>query len=120
MESLSQPNAAGRKAEIVQEINDYVRNHLQDPFLSADTIADHLGYSSSYLRRLYKEAAQTTLADYILSERIEQVKQYLLRTDETLAVIAAKTGFQTRSHFFSTFKKSTGLTPSQYRESMAE
>lgn len=115
MEALGQNQVGGRKGELVQEIIDYVQDHLQDPLLSTDLIADHLGFSSSYLRHLFKEATQVTLADFILLQRIEQVKYLLVNTEDTLAIIASKTGFQTRSHFFSAFKKATGCTPSQYR-----
>ncbi|MDQ0877541.1 AraC-like DNA-binding protein [Paenibacillus sp. V4I3] len=115
MESLSQYQVGGRKGELVQEILDYVHDHLQDPMLSVDTIADHLGFSSSYLRHLFKESTQVTLTDFILMQRIEQVKYWLTETDETITIIASKTGFQTKSHFFSAFKKATGFTPSQYR-----
>ena len=115
MVSLSQNQVGGRKGELVQEILDYVHDHLQDPMLSVDTIADHLGFSSSYLRHLFKESTQATLTDFILMQRIEQVKYWLTETDETITIIASKTGFQTKSHFFSAFKKATGFTPSQYR-----
>ncbi|TVY04173.1 helix-turn-helix domain-containing protein [Cohnella terricola] len=116
MDTLDQQQISGRKGELFQETLDYVQQHLQDPSMSVDTIADHLGYSTSHLRYVFKEASQVTLADYILLERIEQVKYLLTNTDDNLTVIAAKTGFQTRSHFFSAFKKATGLTPSQFRK----
>ncbi|XID90448.1 helix-turn-helix transcriptional regulator [Paenibacillaceae bacterium WGS1546] len=104
-----------RKDEIGQEIIDYIRNHLQDPSLSLDSISDHLGLSSSYVRHVFKDVHQITLADYLMQERLRKVKELLLTTDLTIAEIAESAGFLTKSHFYSAFKKSEGITPAQYR-----
>lgn len=107
--------AGGRKDEIAQEIIDYIQNHLQDPMLSLDSIRDHLGLSNSYVRHVFKEVYDVTLADYILQERIDRVKKLLVTTDHTIADIAEMAGFQTKSHFYNAFKRSEGMTPAQYR-----
>lgn len=109
--------AGSRKDEIAQEIIDFIQNHLQDPLLTLDTISDHLGLSSSYIRHVFKEVYEITLADYVLQERIEKVKKLLATTDHTIAEIAEMAGFQTKSHFYNIFKKSEGVTPVQYRNS---
>ncbi|MFC5467648.1 helix-turn-helix transcriptional regulator [Cohnella suwonensis] len=108
---------ASRKDEIAQEIIDFIQNHLQDSMLSLDSISDHLGLSSSYIRHVFKEVYEITLADYILQERIGKVKKLLVSTDHTIAEIAEMAGFQTKSHFYNAFKKSEGVTPVQYRNS---
>jgi AraC-like DNA-binding protein len=51
----------------------------------------------------------------MLNKRVESVCTLLIKTDLTVAEIAKQSGFQTKSHFFTIFKKSTGLTPNQYR-----
>lgn len=107
--------AGSRKDEIAQEIIDFIQNHLQDPILTLDTISDHLGLSSSYIRHVFKEVYEITLADYVLQERIDKVKKLLTTTDLTIAEIAEMAGFQTKSHFYNIFKKSEGVTPLQYR-----
>lgn len=109
--------AGSRKDEIAQEIIDFIQNHLQDPMLTLDTISDHLGLSSSYIRHVFKEVYEITLADYVLQERINKVKKLLTTTDHTIAEIAEMAGFQTKSHFYNIFKKSEGVTPVQYRNS---
>lgn len=109
--------AGSRKDEIAQEIIDFIQNHLQDPMLTLDTISDHLGLSSSYIRHVFKEVYEITLADYVLQERIDKVKKLLTTTDHSIAEIAEMAGFQTKSHFYNIFKKSEGVTPVQYRNS---
>ena len=116
MPNISQQHTGGRKGEIVQEIIDYVNNHLQIlcflPILLL-TISD---FPPVICAGIFKETTQIPLAEYVLFQRIEQVKYLLTETNDTIAVIAEKTGFQTKSHFFSVFKKATGLTPSQFRD----
>jgi AraC-like DNA-binding protein len=106
---------SGRKDEIAQEIVDYIANHLQDPALSLDSISDHLGLSSSYVRHVFKDVYKITLADYLLQQRIEKVKRLLTETNLPVAEIAESAGFLTKSHFYTAFKKSEGMTPAQYR-----
>jgi AraC-like DNA-binding protein len=106
---------SGRKDEIAQEIVDYIANHLQDPALSLDSISDHLGLSSSYVRHVFKDVYKITLADYLLQQRIEKVKSLLTETNLSVAEIAESAGFLTKSHFYTAFKKSVGMTPVQYR-----
>lgn len=116
MDNVSTNRSVSRKEEIVRVIEEYVGNHLNDPLLTADSIADHVFLSVSYIRQLFKEVRQITLADYIQGERLAMVKKELETTDRNIADIAEQSGFQSKSHFFMLFKKSTGMTPAEYRQ----
>ncbi|SFA81259.1 AraC-type DNA-binding protein [Cohnella sp. OV330] len=116
IEELSSKKGASRRDEIVTDIVDYVRNHLHDPMLTIEEIAEHVSLSSRHVRQLFKESLDVTLSEYILQERIAKVKELLATTDWTVTDIGERAGFQTKSHFFTIFKKATGLTPSQYRD----
>ncbi|WP_217592834.1 helix-turn-helix domain-containing protein [Cohnella sp. GbtcB17] len=116
IEELSSKKGASRRDEIVTDIVDYVRNHLHDPMLTVEEIAEHVSLSSRHVRQLFKESLDVTLSEYILQERIAKVKELLATTDWTVTDIGERAGFQTKSHFFTIFKKATGLTPSQYRD----
>lgn len=116
IEELSSKKGASRRDEIVTDIVDYVRNRLHDPMLTVEEIAEHVSLSSRHVRQLFKESLDVTLSEYILQERIAKVKELLATTDWTVTDIGERAGFQTKSHFFTIFKKATGLTPSQYRD----
>jgi AraC-like DNA-binding protein len=113
----STPN---RKEELAAEIFDYVKQHLQDPNLTLENIADYLVLSVSYIRLVFKESYLITLSDFIHQERLEQVKKLLISTDWPVLNIAERSGFQSKTTFFTSFKKYTGLTPNQYREQNSE
>jgi AraC-like DNA-binding protein len=116
MEDLSNKKGSSRRDEIVTEIVEYVKTHLHDPMLTIEEISEHVSLSTRYIRQLFKDVFETTLSDYIMEERIKMVKGLLETTAWTVTDIGERSGFQTKSHFFTTFKKATGMTPSQYRD----
>ncbi|MBW7454084.1 helix-turn-helix domain-containing protein [Paenibacillus sepulcri] len=116
IDDMSSKKGASRRDEVVTEIVEYVKNHLHDPMLTIEEISGHLSLSTRHVRQLFKEVFDKTLSDYILQERIVKVKELLVSTDWTVTDIGERSGFQTKSHFFTVFKKATGMTPSQYRE----
>jgi AraC family transcriptional regulator len=55
---------------------------------------------------------------YVIQRRVERAKSLLRHTDLPVARIAYETGFASQSHLASTFKRTVGLTPGDYRRSM--
>ncbi|MFU1797576.1 helix-turn-helix transcriptional regulator [Paenibacillus azoreducens] len=92
--------------------------HIHDPMLSVD--AEHVSLSKKYVRQLFDEVRGVSLSSYILNARIDKVKELLRNTDLPITDISQQSGFQTKSHFFTAFKKAMGMTPSQYRLSSNE
>jgi AraC-like DNA-binding protein len=115
METIQNNSRIGRKEEYVDEMKEYIQNHLHSAQLNIDEIAEKLSLSPGYVRQIFKEVTEMSLSDYILNKRVENVCLLLINTDWTVAEIAKQSGFQTKSHFFTIFKKSTGITPNQYR-----
>ncbi|GGD59181.1 helix-turn-helix transcriptional regulator [Paenibacillus nasutitermitis] len=113
---INVPIGNNRKTELTSEIIQYVRDHLQDPMLTQEQIASHLSLSYSYVRSVFKEVSNLTLADFILEERIQLVKELLIHSDSSITDIAERAGFQSKSYFFTVFKKMTGLTPNEFRK----
>ncbi|MFD1957724.1 AraC family transcriptional regulator [Paenibacillus thailandensis] len=111
---------AARKEELVAEMMEYVRNHLHNPMLSVDDIAAHVNISVNYARQIFKDHYQLSLSDYITDQRIKYAIHLLTTTDWTVADITEQSGFQTKSTFFSLFKRATGMTPGQYRMEQAK
>ncbi|NQX63320.1 helix-turn-helix domain-containing protein [Paenibacillus qinlingensis] len=109
-------NRRTQKEDIFPEIVEYISNHLHDAMLTIDDIANHVNFSVNYLRVIFKEQNDISISDFILERRIEKVKELLLKTKWSIAEISSQSGFQSKSHFFTAFKKGTGMTPSQYRD----
>jgi AraC-like DNA-binding protein len=94
------------------------RNFL-DPNISLDAIANELNLSQGHLSKVINTEMGISFKDYLNNLRIEEAKLYLKDpefSNYTLAAIGLEAGFNSKSAFNASFKKITGLTPSQYRQ----
>ena len=94
----------------------YLAEHLSDPTLCNAHLAEALGISEVYLRKLFLTQLATTPRRYILDARISSAKQLLTDTGLCVTAIAEKCGFSSVYHFCRAFKTETGLTPTQYAQ----
>lgn len=74
------------------------------------------GVSRTMLYTLFKKHLRTSLKDVILTERINRVKELLVKTDEKLDVLAVETGFLNGNRLSKTFKRQIGLSPYSFRK----
>lgn len=82
---------------------------------SAERCCRELNISRSYLHRIYQRITGNTILEDLHLSRLQHAKALLLQTNDTLESIADACGYG-YTHFMRTFKKETGLTPSQYRK----
>lgn len=96
------------KALIVQQLHSK---------LTVQDLAGQLEITAGYLSHLFLKEEGVKLAEYITREKIEFAKKELVYTNQPYDKIAYSLGFVSQSHFGQSFKKVTGMTPGQYRES---
>ena len=80
-------------------------------------LADELGLTPQYLSKLFRSEVGMTISEYIMSRRIQAAENMLKFSDYTPLDISNYLSFSSHSHFISAFRKHTGMTPKQYRES---
>jgi len=95
-----------------------VREQLSNPSLSVKNIAEKLQCSADYLSHLYHQSTGEKLVQYIQRKRIESAKLALETTPLYISEIAWSSGFADPAYFARVFKKFTGKTPNNYRESL--
>jgi AraC family transcriptional regulator len=93
---------------------DYIYDNLHSK-IRLDEIADAVNMSRGYLSRLFHKETGISIADYIILKRVEAAKNMLLYSEYSLDEIANYLAFASTSYFISTFKKSAGMTPREYR-----
>lgn len=103
-----------KNEQLVLRIKTYIRDHLEDS-LTLTTIARIVNYNESYISRLFKQTNGMGLSEYITLERINKAKDLLITTNDSMQNIATATGFDTAQYFSIVFKKSTGISPSEFR-----
>ena len=125
-ETEAKPNLTKDKiAEIafekLSEIDDYINKTgcYLNPDLTIKKLALDLSISESYLSRIIKQGASSNFSDYINRFRIEKSKEFLkLKKYDSYTVesIGMECGFNTKSTFYSAFKKFTSVTPLEFRK----
>lgn len=110
-------------AETAQVIVDYIKN--EKPYLYPDfdieDIAEKLDIPKHHIIYCFTMILQKKFTAYRSMVRVEHAKELLNSgTADALSIdgIGAQSGFSSRSGFYATFKAETGMTPSQYLESL--
>lgn len=103
-----------RNALLIQNIKSFVDEHIKET-LTLTTISRFVNYNEAYVSRLFKQLTGVGLSEYISLERIKKAKHLLSTTNESIQNIASETGFDTAQYFSIVFKKTTGISPSEYR-----
>lgn len=78
-------------------------------------LSEKLGYNYTYLANIFSEVKGTTIEHYIITHKIERVKELLLYDELNLTEISYKLNYSSVAHLSSQFKKVTGLTPTFFK-----
>lgn len=98
----------------LKKAKDLLHERFHEPLTLVD-VADFVDVHPVSLARAFRRTYHCTVGEYVRKLRIESACQKLLTTDVPLVEIAFSAGFSEQSHFCRTFKRLTGLTPSEYR-----
>jgi two-component system response regulator YesN len=102
-------------SNVIGKVIQFIEDHLCEEF-SREDIADHVFLNSAYLSRLFRKETGESLSDYILDARVNKAKLLLEKTNNKISDIASTIGYDNFSYFAKMFKKSTGVTPQEYRK----
>ncbi|WNR45541.1 response regulator [Paenibacillus roseipurpureus] len=93
----------------------YIKEHLSEE-LSLEHCAKQVNLSWGYFSNLFKKVAGVTFQQFVLTERMERAKVMMLENYQ-IQEIAAELGYEHRRYFSEVFKKYTGMTPSEFKDS---
>lgn len=108
-----------RKTEEVEErpilrITAYLREHLSDD-VSLSLLSQQFHLNAQYISQLFKTEIGVNFLTYLTDIRLEHARRLLLSTDKSITDIAGECGYSDYRVFTRLFRKSEGITPSQYR-----
>lgn len=96
----------------------YIREHFKEN-ISVDCLAEKACMSTSNFYKKFKNTFGETPIDYLNTERIKFAKKLIRNSNKKIVEIAELAGFNSSSYFNRIFKKTEGITPNQYRLSLA-
>jgi AraC-like DNA-binding protein len=99
---------------VIVELVHYSEEPLEINF--STYLSQKLHYDYNYLATLFSEAHGITLEHFLLSHKIERVKELLVYDELSITEIAWKMGYSSVAHLSNQFKKMTGLTPSFFKQ----
>ena len=100
---------------IIENTITYINKHFSEK-INLQELADINYVTANYLSRLFKQITGITLTEYIQTIRLNHSKTLLKATNEPIALIAEKCGFEDPNYFSYTFKKAESISPLQYRK----
>ncbi|WP_066320990.1 response regulator [Bacillus sp. FJAT-29814] len=91
-----------------------MENYHKD--ITLETVAEHVNLSPYYVSKLFKEKSGTNFIDFLTECRIENAKRLMGDPSKSLKEIAIDVGFHDPSYFSRVFKRSQGISPTDYRK----
>ncbi len=119
LESLGFELLDNSRTQQIEKIKSIVINHihhLEDgKFVFSDIIAKELNKEYSQLSKLFSSTEGITIEQFVILQKIEKVKELIMYNQMNLSEIADIMGYSSVAHLSSQFKKTIGLTPTQFK-----
>ncbi len=115
VEHIEVPKIKGVDEELMTKVNRYINDNLSESTMNVDNLSEYVGLSRSQLHRRMKEIVGAAPSDYIRNVKLRKACEMLAQGDVDIAQVAYSLGFNAQSHFSTLFKRYTGMTPSEYR-----
>lgn len=122
LESLGFELIDDKKNRVIEKIKSIIIDlvHHQDNEIKnnlSEILVQELHQDYSYLSNLFSESENTTIEKYFIAQKIERVKELLAYNELSLNEIAEQLNYSSVAYLSNQFKKVTGQTPTQFKNS---
>ncbi len=108
--------SAQQTTSVTARIMELVKKEYTNYDFTLTTLAEAFDMTDYTVSRIFKEETGISFKKYVTTKRIEYAKELLTTTDDSVEVIATKSGFASASYFTRVFKAEENITPSMYRQ----
>ena len=112
---LREKSASNRYGDVVDEVTRYIEENYADEELSLNVLASHVNFSPNHLSMIFSQQTGQTFIKYLTDFRMNKAKELLRCTGKKSSVISMEVGYKDPHYFSYLFKKTQGMTPTQYR-----
>ena len=113
-------NSGNKNRSILENSIEYIKNHYMDENMSLNAVAQVANISSNHFSALFSQNIGQTFIEYLTGIRMEHAKELLRCTGKRASEIALEVGYKDSHYFSYLFKKTQGMTPSDYRKAKEE
>lgn len=112
---LREKTVSDRYSDIVDEVMQYIEAHYQNEELSLNLVATQVRFSPNHLSSIFSQHTGQTFIKYLTDFRMNKAKELLRCTGKRSSEISIEVGYKDPHYFSYLFKKTQGMTPTQYR-----
>lgn len=112
---LRERKASNRYGGIVDEVIQYIEKNYAEEELSLNILASHVNFSPNHLSMIFSQQTGQTFIKYLTDYRMNKAKELLRCTGKRSSEISIEVGYKDPHYFSYLFKKTQGMTPTQYR-----
>lgn len=109
--------APDKNRKLLGQVQGYLAEHYAQD-ISLEAVAELLDFSPYYLSKLFKNTVGTSFIDYLTELRLNAAKELLADPSLSAKEIGERVGYPNSNYFNKMFKKKTGFTPIEYRNSL--
>ena len=113
-------NSGNKNRSILKTAVDFIDSHYMDEEISLNTVANVANVSSNHFSALFIQNMGQTFIEYLTTLRMNKAKELLRCTGMRSSEIAGEIGYKDAHYFSYLFKKTQGMTPSDYRKAREE
>jgi len=114
MDHLFQQNSINRYP-LLEDIFLYIKKHIKED-ITLNNIIENCAISQGYLSRIFREQFQVSVTEYLHMKKIHLAKGYFYFTEDSIAEVAFRLGYNESSYFSKVFKKYENMTVKEYRK----
>ncbi len=103
-----------RIKNVIIEMVHYPDVHIKVKF--SNYLSEKLNYDYTYMANLFSEVQGTTIEQFIISHKVERIKELIIYGELNITEIAHRMNYSNLAHLSSQFKKVTGLSPSHFKK----
>jgi two-component system response regulator YesN len=118
MDFLFQQNSIGRYP-LLENIFIYIEKHIKED-ITLNSIIENCAISQGYLSRIFREQFQVSVTEYLHMKKLHLAKGYFYFTEDSIAEVAFRLGYNESSYFSKVFKKFENMTVKQYKNKIRQ
>ena len=117
---LRDRNSGNKNRSILKTAVDFIDQHYMEEDMSLNKAANAANVSANHFSALFSQNMGQTFIEYLTALRMDKAKEYLRCTGMRSSEIAGEVGYKDAHYFSYLFKKTQGMTPSDYRKAREE